>query len=172
MIGTHHSAVEIGAVVAAQPCKRAVREVILHHTWRPSAAQYRGWTTVEAIRSYHVKQHGWRDIGYHYLVAPDGAIWLGRPLSETGAHVAGHNAGTIGVALILDGDAQPPSALQAAAATALLQAMFKRFGLQAASNFADGRGFHRDYASKSCPGKLVTKALVRGWFRARPKPSA
>lgn len=39
-------------------------------------------------------------IGYHYVITLDGGIYTGRPLRETGAHVAKHNHDTIGVCLI------------------------------------------------------------------------
>jgi len=52
------------------------------------------------IRDIHVKQNGWKDIGYHYIILRDGTLEKGRPESQSGAHVAGHNASTIGVCLI------------------------------------------------------------------------
>jgi len=36
--------------------------------------------------------------GYHLLVRRDGSVELGRPEWQVGAHVAGHNAGTLGYA--------------------------------------------------------------------------
>ena len=36
-------------------------------------------------------------IGYHWVVRRDGSIEAGRPESEVGAHVKGHNSNTIGV---------------------------------------------------------------------------
>lgn len=40
-----------------------------------------------------------RHIGYHFIVH-DGFVDGGRPLRETGAHVAGHNARSIGICLV------------------------------------------------------------------------
>lgn len=169
LIGTSHTADEIGAVVAKQACARPVREVILHHTWRPTAAQYHGLETVEGIYNYHTRELGWRDIGYHYLVGPDGKVWLGRPLGEVGAHVAGHNVGTVGASMILNGDAELPSPGQVRATKAVLRALLDRFKIDPAVNFGPRSGFHRDYSSKTCPGTLITKAVVLGWFtRADP----
>lgn len=50
-----------------------------------------------------VREHqtrGFRTIGYHWVVEPDGALVAGRPESAIGAHVEGHNADTIGVCMI------------------------------------------------------------------------
>lgn len=55
--------------------------------------------TREEIERDH-KARGFRTIGYHYIVEPDGAIIVGRPEEQVGAHVEGHNAHTLGVCLI------------------------------------------------------------------------
>jgi len=54
---------------------------------------------VTEIRRWHVAR-GWRDIGYHFLILPSGKIEAGRPFAEIGAHVRGHNTGSIGTCLI------------------------------------------------------------------------
>lgn len=53
--------------------------------------------TVEDCRNYHVKVKGWSDIGYHYYIDKHGKCHVGRPLNRNGAHVSGHNTGTIGI---------------------------------------------------------------------------
>lgn len=157
---------EIERFVNEQPVTRAVSEVVLHHTWKPSAADYRGFATLAAIARASVEWNGWSDSPFHFAVAPDGAIWSGRPLQETPVSVQGHNVGTVSVDLILNGDSERPSAAQVASTGALLRALFARFGLTAEQNFAPGRGFHHDYTpSKSCPGTGITKELVMGWVK-------
>lgn len=56
--------------------------------------------TAEAIHDYHIKHNGWDGIGYHYVIDRDGNIINGRPEYWTGAHVKGHNVGTLGICLI------------------------------------------------------------------------
>ena len=51
------------------------------------------------IRRWH-KKRGWRDVGYHFVIRRNGDVELGRPLSQTGAHVKGHNKGNIGVCMV------------------------------------------------------------------------
>lgn len=58
------------------------------------------------IRSWHLAR-GWSDIGYHYVIKRNGTLETGRDrdndgkiLEETGAHVYGHNTGTLGICLI------------------------------------------------------------------------
>ena len=42
----------------------------------------------------------YKHIGYQYVIDIDGTVEQGRDEQETGAHVAGHNTGNIGVCLI------------------------------------------------------------------------
>jgi N-acetylmuramoyl-L-alanine amidase len=54
---------------------------------------------VATIRDWH-KQRGFTDVGYHFIIRPDGEVEIGRHLPEIGAHCAGHNATSIGTCLI------------------------------------------------------------------------
>ena len=54
---------------------------------------------VAEIRRWH-KKKGWRDVGHHFVVRRNGNVQLGRPLSQTGAHVKGHNKGNIGICMV------------------------------------------------------------------------
>ena len=65
--------------------------------------------TVEAIRRMH-KVQGWSDIGYHWIVDKLGVVHEGRPENLTGAHVAGHNTGNIGISYISRGSDTEPNA--------------------------------------------------------------
>lgn len=53
----------------------------------------------ETIREWHLER-GFKDIGYHFVVQPDGEEQKGRPLNVEGAHVSGDNDGNIGICLI------------------------------------------------------------------------
>jgi N-acetyl-anhydromuramyl-L-alanine amidase AmpD len=56
------------------------------------------------IREWHTapppKGNGWRDIGYHYVIKRNGTVQAGRPDNQVGAHVAGHNATSIGICMV------------------------------------------------------------------------
>ncbi len=52
---------------------------------------------------YYEKLHlkrGFRMIGYHFLVHPDGRVDEGRPLKMIGAHVKGYNSESVGICYI------------------------------------------------------------------------
>ena len=52
------------------------------------------------IRKWHVKDNGWRDVGYHYIVRRNGEVELGRNIKDTAAHAAGYNHKSIGIAMV------------------------------------------------------------------------
>lgn len=55
--------------------------------------------SVDTIRKWHTDK-GWRDIGYHFVIGLDGTVHRGRPVSQVGAHVKGHNTGSIGICYV------------------------------------------------------------------------
>jgi hypothetical protein len=66
-----------------------------------------------AICSYHVDVRGWHDIGYNTLIDSSGRIWEGRggglDQPVRGAHAAGFNSTSVGVAFIGDHNVAPPT---------------------------------------------------------------
>jgi hypothetical protein len=54
---------------------------------------------VAEIRRWHLAR-GFNSIGYHWVIDRDGAIAKGRDESTPGAHVEGHNTGSIGISLV------------------------------------------------------------------------
>jgi N-acetylmuramoyl-L-alanine amidase len=78
-----------------------VEEAVLHCAAVPSGwyMQHRNDEVVSVIRRWHV-QRGWRDIGYHYVITPDGEHMTGRPADQIGAGVVGHNRGVLHILMI------------------------------------------------------------------------
>lgn len=54
---------------------------------------------VAEIRAMH-RQRGWKDVGYHYVIRRDGRVEKGRADTAMGAHVQGHNNGSLGICLV------------------------------------------------------------------------
>lgn len=52
------------------------------------------------IRSWHMNENGWSDIGYHYVIRRNGIVENGRPESVGGAHTAGQNGDSIGICMV------------------------------------------------------------------------
>lgn len=138
---------------------RNITEVIIHCTatdtnWR---AGDRTSSKVAEVKKWHTDK-GWSDIGYHYLIDQDGTLAKGRPVTKTGAHVRGHNAGTIGVSLFggrtsaeTDDFLDNFTPQQEAALKAFIADMRATYG---ANIKISG---HNQYAAKACPGFNVPK---------------
>lgn len=69
--------------------------VVLHCSATPDSTESK--FSVEDVRRWHIEERGWKDIGYHYYITRDGEVAKGRKDSEIGAHVKGHNRGSLGV---------------------------------------------------------------------------
>src|SRR5262249_54979198 len=103
------SAAQIGDLIKAEPNSRTINEVILHHSFTPNIAAYHGYDTIKKIATFQTQFFNWDRLGFHYIVAPDGTIWLGTPLNQVAFHVGKQNPTTAGVMLILDGDSELPT---------------------------------------------------------------
>ncbi|MGH9837079.1 MAG: N-acetylmuramoyl-L-alanine amidase [Blastocatellia bacterium] len=78
-----------------------VTHLIVHHTVNDNNAT--DWpAVVRSIWNFHIFTNGWADIGYNYLIDPNGVIYEGRSGGDNvlGAHFSGVNAGTMGVAML------------------------------------------------------------------------
>ncbi|MCK7615168.1 peptidoglycan recognition protein family protein [Roseibium sediminicola] len=71
----------------------------VHTTWlHCSASDNPKHDDVSVIDAWH-KARGWSGVGYHFFIKKDGTVQTGRPINRIGAHVAGHNTGSIGICL-------------------------------------------------------------------------
>ena len=145
---------------------RGIQEVVLHHTWSPTAQQYRGKATWDAIRQYHMNERGWSDIGYHFGVGPDGSIWALRDYKRSGAHVLNRNAHTIGVAMVGNFDMENPATNGLILAARVVRVLVDRFSLE-----AQNIRFHREFANKTCPGTRIDLSKFRSLVFGTAIPS-
>lgn len=142
---------------------RKITEAIVHCT----ATRADWWASrstsqkVKEVKRWHVEDRGWSDIGYHYLIDRDGTIATGRPMSRDGAHVQGHNRGTIGISLFGGHGSSENDAFetnftpeQDKALRALLEDLKTRYGFTKITG-------HNQYAAKACPGFNVQRWLAQ-----------
>lgn len=156
---------EAARMISSQPITRTITEVILHDAGIESD-KYEGEKTIFSIAEFQASRPGYGNAGFHYVIAADGAIWLGVPLNEIATNTSNHNKTSVAVMLFMNGNKEQPTAAQRASLVVVLNALFARFKLDASANSPDGSGFHfhRDYTrGKTCPGTLLTKELVLGW---------
>lgn len=144
--------------------KRKIDLVIIHHTYKPDIAAWnadersdleKGAYWWKVIDRFH-RSKGWKGIGYHALITPDGLIWRGRMLNEVGAHTEGKNRTSVGICLLGNFDREHPTDEQWSSLKWCVAAILNRLKLSEARVF-----FHRDFANKTCPGMNLNLRTVR-----------
>ena len=83
------------------PQYTTVTHAVVHHTAGANTLQ--DWDAeIRNIWTLHTIGNGWGDIGYNFLIAPDGTIYEGRAGGNgaIGAHFSCRNSNTVGVALL------------------------------------------------------------------------
>lgn len=73
--------------------------LIVHHSDGANSSQ--DWpAVVRSIWDFHVNGRGWDDIGYNYLIDPNGEIYVGRGREVRGAHFCANNDEALGVCVL------------------------------------------------------------------------
>jgi N-acetylmuramoyl-L-alanine amidase len=140
---------------------RPINEIILHCTaTRPEWMDgKRTSEKVTEVRHWHVEDHGWKDIGYHFLIDRDGTVAKGRPIEQVGAHTMNHNVGTIGISLFGGYGSAANDKFADYFTPQQDAALQKLIGLLTAIYKIAKVSGHNQYAAKACPGFYVP-----GWF--------
>ncbi|MDZ7876628.1 MAG: N-acetylmuramoyl-L-alanine amidase [Saprospiraceae bacterium] len=159
-------------IYVGTPTFVTVTHLIIHHGASSNVSS--NWAGVVASYfDYHVNSNGWSDIGYNYLVAPDGTLFVGRGGGENvqGAHMCGRNVNTMGVCMIGNYVSEQPT-------VAAVDKLVKVLAWKASTNGIDPLGTsnlasyglnlanvcgHQDGcggpSSTSCPGNMLWAQL-------------
>lgn len=164
---------QLATLLQEFPFTRSVDTVHMHHTWRPTRAQWKGHETIVGMWRHHTVKNGWRDIAQHLTIDPEGGLWLGRswnlgPVSATG-HNGSSAAGPFMFEMIGDFDTgrEPFDGPQKEAALKVCALVLDRFGLPTSA-----LRFHRQMAQKSCPGTGIPyEQALREVEELRSRPS-
>jgi hypothetical protein len=145
---------------------RTINAVVLHHTVRPSAAEFKNGTLLGLAR---IQLSGISSrLSWHFAIAPDGTVWTGMPLAEPAEHVRTiprprvpglptQNQRTVSILLVLNGDTEEMPTEQGVVLTQVLRILFDRLKLNAETSFK----FHSDLdPDRGCPGKLIDKETI------------
>ncbi|MEQ8677689.1 MAG: N-acetylmuramoyl-L-alanine amidase [Aggregatilineales bacterium] len=92
------------------PSYTTISHLIVHHTVSPNGeSDYPA--RMRSIWNYHTNSLGWGDIGYNYLIDPNGVIYEGRAGGDgsVGAHFSCMNSRTMGIAMIGTFSSQSPT---------------------------------------------------------------
>lgn len=145
-----------------------VDRVVLHHTVRPLATEWRGRRSMEALARYYRDTMKWPSGPHLFIVhgAPNwlnNGIWQGTPMHLPGTHAGACNARSIGIEICgnFDDHAWPPLLENLVVDTV---ASFLAWRCLPAERVAG----HRDCNSpKSCPGRAINLTTVRELVRRR-----
>lgn len=150
---------------------KPVSLLVVHCSATPAARDI----GIAQLRAMHLAR-GFRDVGYHYAIRRDGRVEKGRPDNVMGAHVEGHNDGSLGICMIggvkADGKTAETNftAAQYASLETLLRDLKGRYpnaricGHRDLSPDKDGDGVvERHEWLKECP-----TFDVAAWWRALP----
>lgn len=149
--------------------KHTPRFITIHHagiTVQPDNDPYQTVRNLQAWGKKAVADGGkdWPDLPYHYLIAPDGTIFEGRPVeyepeTNTTYNVRGH----IGVELFGNFEAQRVSPQQVRSVVKLTAWLSQTYGIP--NELIRG---HRDLAETDCPGadfyRYIGGGQLFGWI--------
>ena len=141
---------------------RNIDTLVVHCVATPEGRE----VSLAQITEWH-KARGFRTIGYHYIIHLDGKVEAGRPVEEVGAHVEGHNTGSIGISYVggLDLQGKPKDTrtpAQKAALRKLLGDLVAKFPIKRIMG-------HRDFSpDRNGDGKITPDE----WIKACPSFNA
>ncbi|MFJ9668811.1 peptidoglycan recognition protein [Streptomyces sp. NPDC101219] len=170
-----------------------VEAVVVHHTAESNdytCAQ--GPAVVRGIYAYHVKQLGWKDVGYNFLVDKCGTVYEGRKggvdRPVMGAHAYGFNAQTTGISVLGTHTATAPSTAALTSVARIAAWKLGQYGVDPTATVTltaggSGRSYsgrtwakgaqlslpalhgHRDGYNTQCPGNAFHNELptLRTW---------
>lgn len=141
---------------------KKIRYLIVHHS-----ATNRDLTTFEAIKRYHIKERGWADIGYHWVITGDGELHKGRSEEYVGSHcrtpAPSMNFRSLGICLTGDFTKEFPSSEQFFTLASLLKSLVNKYRIP-----YDNVLGHVEVAATLCPGPQLLN-WVRNWREENKK---
>lgn len=137
-----------GWLVYTQPLAQVLNTLVVHHSALPLS------DGPLQIQQLHMRQKGYADIGYHFVIDAAGQVYAGRPLDVRGAHTGGHNTGTVGIVLLGDFESAQPTAAQLASLKTLAGCLADEYGIAWLAG-------HRDFqpGETVCPGQNLEARL-------------
>ncbi|MCC6721695.1 MAG: N-acetylmuramoyl-L-alanine amidase [Bacteroidia bacterium] len=154
--------------------KTKVEHLVIHHS-AGSNSDTDYINTVRNIYLLHTQSNGWDDIGYNFLIAPDGTIFNGRdPIGAgdddeiLGAHFCSKNQNTMGICIMGNYMNQKPTDEALFSLKYLLAWKLKKAKIDAngktlhpksTGSLLENICGHRNGCSTSCPGDSLYSEL-------------
>ncbi|MBP2834104.1 N-acetylmuramoyl-L-alanine amidase [Aquimarina sp. U1-2] len=150
-----------GAIPRGAAATSSVSHLIIHHEFGSNTS--RDWAArVRAVQNFHINGNGWSDVGYNFLVDPNGVIYEGRAGGDNavGAHFCGRNRNTMGVCMLGDYSSVTPTTATQTSLKRLLAWKANKENINplgSSFHYAVNRSLthiagHRDAGCSACPG--------------------
>jgi hypothetical protein len=127
-----------------------VHRITVHHDALEIDGRGQNWSVsrLNKIRRAHLSRGStWVDIGYHYIIDPDGRVWEGRPINIEGAHVASTNDHNVGVMCMGNFERDRPTQAQLYSLDMMVADLMRRYRVPM------GRvATHQELKPTECPG--------------------
>ncbi|NBB88513.1 MAG: hypothetical protein GVX96_01825 [Bacteroidetes bacterium] len=136
--------------------------LIVHHSAGPNSSS--DWAAVvRSIWDFHVNGRGWADIGYHYLIDPDGKIYQGRADDIQGAHFCAQNRNAMGSCVLGTFTEVSPTVKARTSWVDLASYAACKWGISPQNPSLHGSSGldllgvsgHRDGCATECPGQVL-----------------
>ena len=161
------SAEEWGSKPEPIPAERrhVPKYITIHHAGVVYKAGTDPAKSVRDLQAWGQKEKHWPDLPYHFLIAPDGRIFAGRPVEyEPETNTTYKTRGHIGVELMGNFEEQRPSREQLESVVRLTAWLAQEYKID-----LKDVGGHKDRAETQCPGKdfyrYFQDGQLMGWVK-------
>jgi hypothetical protein len=142
--------------------KHTPKFITIHHAgvvWKAGQDPAKFLRTLQA---WVQKEKHWPDLPYHFLIAPVGLIFAGRPVEyEPETNTTYKTAGHIGVELFGNFEVQRPSQAQLESLVKLTAWLAQQYKIP-----LDAIGGHKDRAETACPGRDLYRYFKDGQLKS------
>lgn len=158
-----------GALVWPYQYSPEIQKIIIHHTADNKSIQNgkSPESIMRAMYTYHANGKGWGDVGYHFVISPDGAIFEGKAGGDfiVGGHTYCANTQTIGIALMGNFEETIPPIAQTESLKNLLTSLSQKYQIDLGEYSAFHGKYdsnllgHKDFVATACPGQNLYSQL-------------
>jgi len=152
---------------AVPPSKNYIKilpnKIIIHHygykmirTKTKSSKLFNGDITIQNLQRNHMNAHGLIDIKFHFIIAPNGDVYEGRPLNVAGCHCKKQDNFSIAIMLFGNYNVEQPTREQIHSFLQLLKHIRKTY-----KHIDISRSLysHSDLAFTLCPGHHLSNMI-------------
>lgn len=141
--------------------------VVIHHTWKPTVAQWHGQKTMEGILQYY-KNKGWISAPHLFIVtgspiSENDGIWQLTPINTPGTHAGAWNSTHWGIEVVgnYDNVEWATNTKELVISTAATLLAWRGISFKTATVLG-----HRETGSKkSCPGRKIDMYDIRSLIK-------